>query len=193
MAPDSQKDPIRLVPKIVQKDREAFERFYDLLAPLAFSLILRIVRSRVDAEELLQDVFYYVWDKAANYNPDRGTPQAWVLTIARSRAIDRLRSKKAQPQTTEPLDGETEEWRFADSSSEAALEARDARALLERELESLSDLQRQALELAYFEGLTQTEIAERLGVPLGTIKTRLRDGLLRLRGILEKKKMGQLR
>lgn len=193
MASDVEKDPIQLVQKIVQKDREAFERFYDLLAPLAFSLILRIVRSKPDAEELLQDVFYYVWQKAANFSPDRGTPQAWVLTIARSRALDRLRARKSRPQTSEPLDGEAEDWRFADHSSQRVLEARDSRAILEAELAGLSEIQREALELAYFDGLTQSEIADRLELPLGTVKTRLRDGLLKLREILEKKKMGQPR
>ena len=193
MAPDTEKEPIRLIPKIVQKDREAFERFYDLLAPLAFSLIVRIVKSRSDAEELLQDVFYYVWEKSANFNPDRGTPQAWVLTIARSRAIDRLRARKSRPQTAEPLDGESEDWRFADSRSQQVLEARDMRAALETQLAGLSEIQREALELAYFEGLTQSEIAQKLELPLGTVKTRLRDGLIKLREILEKKNMGQLK
>ena len=191
MAETPENDPIQLIKKIVLKDKEAFGRFYDLLSPLAFPLIFRILRSKPDAEEILQDVFYYVWEKAANFNSSRGNPQAWVITIARSRAIDRLRSRQRIPQGIEPLDGMPDDSLFADSTGQNEIHSRDDRSFLAGELAGLSPIQREALELAYFEGLTQSEIAQKLELPLGTVKTRLRDGLKKLKEIMDKKKVRQ--
>ncbi len=191
MAETPENDPIQLIKKIVLKDKEAFGRFYDLLSPLAFTLIFRILRSKPDAEEILQDVFYYVWEKAANFNSSRGNPQAWVITIARSRAIDRLRSRQRIPQGIEPLDGMPDDSLFADSTGQNEIHSRDDRSFLAGELAGLSPIQREALELAYFEGLTQSEIAQKLELPLGTVKTRLRDGLKKLKEIMDKKKVRQ--
>ena len=186
-------NPIRLLEKIVHKDKEAFERFYDLLSPLAFSLIFRMLKSKPDAEELLQDVFYYVWEKAANYAPGRGSAEAWLITIARSRAIDRLRARRRMPQQIDPSEDFSEENLMQDGSAQETLYLRDERSFLEKELRKLSDIQRETLELAYFEGLTQSEIAQKLELPLGTVKTRVRDGLNRLKEILGKKNLGQHR
>ncbi len=190
MPSDQKIEPIQLLQLIVLKDRKAFERFYDLLSPLVYALILRMVRSRSDAEELLQDVFYTVWEKAANYDQSRGAPQAWVITIARSRAIDRLRAQRRMPQKIETPEGFSEELLTPDNSSQTLLSLRDERSVIEKELQNISDVYREVIELAYFEGMTQSEIAQKLELPLGTIKTRARDGLKKLRELFVKKRLG---
>jgi RNA polymerase sigma-70 factor (ECF subfamily) len=179
-------DPIRLIQGIVNKNREAFERFYDRFAPLAYGLALKILRSQPDAEEVVQDVFHAVWRKAAGYEKGRGTPEAWLITMTRSRAIDRLRALRRRDQKTAPIE---EPFEIRD---EAGTEERtDARLSVEGILEELPPPQREALALAYYEGLTQSEIAVRLDLPLGTVKTRIRDGLKRLREILGTKERVQ--
>lgn len=175
-------DPIQLIQKIVAKDRGAFGRFYDRFAPLLFGLALRILRSQPDAEEVVQDVFHAVWQKAGDYDRGRGAPEAWLITMTRSRAIDRLRALRRRDQKTSPIE---EPFEIRDNTP---TEARtDARLSIEGILDKLPETQREALELAYYEGFTQSEIAVRLDVPLGTVKTRIRDGLKRLRELLGSK------
>lgn len=185
---DPQKDPIQLIQKIVIKDRDAFGLFYDLYAPSVFGLILRIVKVRSDAEELLQDVFYYVWEKAANFDTAKGHPKAWLVTIARSRSIDRLRARARRPQSAEPLENYEESAAFSDNKTGDSIGSEDTRLLLKTELEKLTRIQKEVLELVYFEGLTQTEIAKKLSLPLGTVKTRVRDGLKHLKEIFGEKR-----
>ncbi|MGH7197190.1 MAG: sigma-70 family RNA polymerase sigma factor [Candidatus Omnitrophota bacterium] len=178
MTPD---DPIRLIERIVNKDREAFGRFYDRFAPLLYGLALRILRSQPDAEEVVQDVFHAVWQKARDYEKRRGSPEAWIITMTRSRAIDKLRARRRRDQRTTPIE---EPFEIVDDAP--AEERTDARLSVEGILEKLPEAQREALGLAYYEGFTQSEIAVRLDVPLGTVKTRIRDGLKRLREFLGK-------
>ena len=174
---NSQSTPIQLLSRIVKKEKESFSLFYDHFSGLVYAVALRILRSPHDAEELVQDVFWKVWETAADYNASRGAPEAWLVTITRTRAIDRLRSSRRRRESSVALD---------DAPEVESLSAGDPRSVFEGiwargALQELSDLQRQVLELAYFEGLTQSEIAERLKTPLGTIKTRIRDGLQKLR------------
>lgn len=169
-----------LIRRMAAGDRAAFAPFYDRYAPLAFPLVLRIVRDRTDAADVLQEVFWEAWQAAGAYDPQRGTPEAWILTRARSRAIDRVRSIRRRGATfVAPLDEATaaapEEGRV-----DAAEQASDRRRVASA-LDRLPDAQREVIELAYFGGLTQTEIADRLKQPLGTVKTRIRLGLERLR------------
>jgi len=172
-----------LIARIAAGDRDAFGRFYDAFAALVFGLIRRILRDQQAAEEVLQDVFWQIWREAPHYDPDRGSPEAWLLMRARTRAIDKLRSIRRREKTfVTPVDeaiarpGE----RAADS---AGMVAEDRRTL-DAALAELPPAQRRVIELAFFEGLTQSEIAARLGEPLGTVKTRARLGLERLRGVL---------
>ncbi|HKZ05800.1 MAG TPA: sigma-70 family RNA polymerase sigma factor [Methylomirabilota bacterium] len=169
-----------LIAAIARGDRAAFERFYDAYSPLAFGLIRRILRDPEAAKEVLQEVFWQVWQEAAAYDPSRGSGEAWLVMRARTRAIDKLRSIRRREQTfVAPADGRVAaapETRRDDP----ALAAED-RGLAESALGQLPGPQRQAIELAFLEGLTQTEIAARLGEPLGTVKTRIRLGLERLR------------
>jgi RNA polymerase sigma-70 factor (ECF subfamily) len=163
-------------------DREAFGRFYDRFAPLAYPLILRMVREPADAADVLQEVFWEAWVAAAGYDPARGTPEAWILNRARSRAIDRLRSVRRRGETfVAPVDERT---------AAAVDPGGDPATRVTRHVEvagalgQLPEVQRAVIELAYHRGLTQTEIAEHLREPLGTIKTRMRLGVARLREIL---------
>ena len=151
-----------LVRAMAGGDREAFARFYDRYAALVFPLVLRIVRDRAAAVEVLQDVFWEAWRDAAAYDPARGTAEAWILMRARTRGIDRVRAVRWRGETFRAED----------------------RQLVASALAQLSDAQREVIELAYYAGLTQTEIAERLEQPLGTVKTRIRLALARLREVM---------
>jgi RNA polymerase sigma-70 factor (ECF subfamily) len=169
-----------LIAGIARGDRAAFERFYDAYAALAFGLIRRILRDREAAQEVLQEVFWQVWQDAPSYDPSRGSPEAWLVMRARTRAIDRLRSIRRREQTfVAPVD-ERVAAAPATRGDNPALAAED-RGLAQGALEQLPGPQRRAIELAFLEGLTQSEIAARLGEPLGTVKTRIRLGLERLR------------
>ena len=176
-------DPsVRLITEIARGDRDAFARFYDLHAALVHTFALRLLRERGEAEEVVQDVFVQVWRQAESYSTERGTPQAWLITMTRSRGIDKLRSRRRRDEMVRPAES-------ADRLSEpvvpeSASGPAEARATIGGALSDLPATQRSVLELAYFDGLTQSEIATRLGEPLGTVKTRMRSGLERLRGVL---------
>jgi RNA polymerase sigma-70 factor, ECF subfamily len=171
-----------LIREMAQGQLAALERFYDRHIQLVYNLVLRIVRNRADAEEVVQEVFLQAWRGADRYDPSRGTPQAWLVTLARTRAIDALRAARRGGQRIE-----------CSVTNEIADPGKgDAARLPERQevtgaLGELSSAQRELLELAYYEGLTQTEIAARTGLPLGTVKTRIRTGLERLRVALRGK------
>ena len=178
-APDAS---VRLLGEIARGDRDAFARFYDLHATLVHTFALRILRERGEAEEVVQDVFVQVWRQAETYRADRGTPEAWLITLTRSRGIDKLRSRRRRDEMARPVDNPD---RLPTSAvAESAAGQAEARATLGGALAELPAAQRSVLELAYFDGLTQSEIAARLGEPLGTVKTRMRSGLERLRGAL---------
>jgi len=168
-----------LIRRMAAGDREAFGSFYDRYASLVYPLIVRIVRDRSDAADVLQEVFWEAWQGAATYDPARGTPEAWMITRARTRAIDRVRALRRRGETfVAPVD---EAMAAAPVVGGDAAERAEDRGIVQGALGQLSPAQREVIELAYFAGLTQTEIAERLKQPLGTVKTRIRLGLERLR------------
>ena len=164
-------------------DRAAFAELYDLLSARVFGLILRVLVDRAQSEEVLQDVFLEVWQSAGSFDPDRGRARTWLLTIAHRRAVDRVRASQAA-RRRDLAAGARE---LADPrpgvDDEVALMIDGTRAT--RGLDELPEPQRRAIVLAYFGGYSQSEISALLGVPLGTIKTRIRDGLTRLRKELE--------
>jgi RNA polymerase sigma-70 factor, ECF subfamily len=183
-APPRLADAPALIARIAQGDREAFSRLYDAFAPAAFGLIRRVLRDPGAAEEVLQEVFWQIWREAAQYDMRRGSPEAWVLMRAKTRAIDRLRSIRRRERTfVMPVDEGVA--RSTEVGGEDPGEAAEDRGLVESALGQLPPAQRRVIELAFFDGLTQTEIATRLGEPLGTVKTRARLGLERLRGVLK--------
>ncbi|WP_420032833.1 ECF RNA polymerase sigma factor SigK [Streptomyces sp. cg28] len=172
-----------LLVRVGRGDRQAFEELYGELAGPVYGLVGRVLRDPAQSEEVTQDVLLEVWRTAARYDPRRGSALAWVLTVAHRRAVDRVRSvraarereqRAARRSVTTPFDPVAEEV-------EAALERDQVRRCLDR----LTDLQRRAVTLAYYDGYTYREVAHRLAVPLGTVKTRMRDGLLRLRSCLD--------
>jgi RNA polymerase sigma-70 factor, ECF subfamily len=173
---------VRLITEIARGDRDAFARFYDLHAALVHTFALRLLRERGEAEEVVQDVFVQVWRQAESYSAERGTPEAWLITMTRSRGIDKLRSRRRRGEMVRPA--ESPDRLSEPVVLESASGPAEARATLGGALSDLPATQRSVLELAYFDGLTQSEIAMRLGEPLGTVKTRMRSGLERLRGVL---------
>lgn len=172
---------VQILRAVADGDEQALGQLYDRYRLILFGLILRILHSQAEAEDVLQEVFLQVWRRASSFDETRGRPFTWLVTLARSRAIDRLRSLGSRDRTA------TESAReVIDSISDAATDAikSEQSAVVRRALAELPEEQRRSLVLAYFEGLTQTEIAERLNTPLGTIKTRMRSGMTRLRELL---------
>ena len=168
-----------LIQKIVQRDESALAALYDRYASLLSSLLNRILRDTQAAEEILQDVFYQLWMNAAQFNPARGSLPGWLTVIARNRAISRLRRHN-------PSDGEEllETTVIVPVNLENAITQQQLLARVKGALENLSTEQRAAVELAYFEGLTHSEIASRTGEPLGTVKTRIRTAVESLKRTL---------
>jgi len=174
-----------LIRRMAEGDRDAFKQFYDRYARQVYPLILRIVREAADAADVLQEVFWESWQSAASYDPGRGSAEAWIFMRARTRAIDRVRAVRRRGETfVAPLD-EGLAAAAPDPGGDAADRLGD-RALVSGALAQLPEAQREVLTLAYYGGLTQTEIAERLKQPLGTVKTRIRLGLERLREVIER-------
>jgi len=172
-----------LIARIAAGDRDAFSRFYDLLAPTAFGLIRRVLRDPEAAAEVLQEVFWQVWREASQYDARRGSPEAWLVMRAKTRAIDRLRSIRRRDRTF-VAPGDESVARSSEEPAENPAVVAEDRSLIQSALAQLPEPQRRVIELAFFDGLTQSEIAARLGEPLGTVKTRARLGLERLRGAL---------
>ena len=175
-----------LMARVTARDSAAFERLYDRYAPVALGIIVRIIQDRAEGEEVLQESFWRVWTQAATYDPEKGPFRAWMFSIARRQALDLLRRRNVRPQAARD---ESEERRYEQAPAsdaavpdvaEQAIAAQQVRGALVR----LSDEQFQVLELAFFKGLTRQEIAQTTGLPLGTVHTRARLGLQKLRSIL---------
>jgi RNA polymerase sigma-70 factor (ECF subfamily) len=169
-----------LLGRVARGDQNAFEQVYQDVAGPVYGLVLRVVRDPAQAEEVAQEVLVDVWRTAARYDEARGSALAWVMTLAHRRAVDRVRSAQAA------ADREERAARAERDHDEVAeyVEARLEREQVRRCLGSLTDLQRESVTLAYYSGYTYREVAELLQVPLGTVKTRMRDGLIRMRDCL---------
>ncbi|HEU4597623.1 MAG TPA: sigma-70 family RNA polymerase sigma factor [Pyrinomonadaceae bacterium] len=176
-----------LLAAVARKDERAFAELYDTYASILFGLLLRILHSRAEAEDVLQELFLQVWQQAPSFDPTRGRPFTWLVTLARSRAIDRLRAVESRKRTAQRSAEDFPAGEPASSKEEAAdeLALRGERAEVVRgALAELPEEQRSTLLLAYLGGLSQTEIAEQTGQPLGTVKTRTRSGLKKLHELL---------
>jgi RNA polymerase sigma-70 factor (ECF subfamily) len=179
-----------LIARLAAGDRAALDLLYDRYAGPVYALVLRIIADRQAAEDLLQEVFLRVWQRAATYQANRGRPLTWVLGIAHNLAIDEVRRRRRRPQGVEERDDATVDNLLAAMPSEEPGPAEQAwerlcRAQISAALQQLPPAQRAIIELAYFEGYTQSQMAERLGEPLGTVKTRLRLGMQKLRDLLQ--------
>jgi RNA polymerase sigma-70 factor, ECF subfamily len=167
---------------VARGDQEAFASFYDRMAGLVHGVVRRVVRAPAQSEEVTQEVFVEAWRIATRFDPDLGSARTWLLTMAHRRAIDRVRSEQASRDRTERV-GHRDRVRDYDEVSEQ-VELREEHDEVRGALSTLTALQREAVELAYYQGYTYREVAELLDTPLGTIKTRMRDGLIRLRDAL---------
>ncbi len=183
-ADDPAEELARLVQAMAGGDRAALARLYDLLGGPLHALALRVLNDSAEAPDIVHDAFLQLWRKAGDYEPARGSVFAWAATLVRNRAIDRVRTRKRR---TEILHGSAAEILPAavgDSDAADRLGLAEQAGAVRAALAALAPEQRTALELAYFGGLTQQEISARLNEPLGTIKARIRRGLLRLRETL---------
>lgn len=168
-----------LLKRAARGDTAAFAEIYDTTAARVHGLVLRVVRDPAQAEEVTQEVFLEVWRQSSRYDAARGSALAWMMTIAHRKAVDRVRSAEAASRRDETYHhrNHTPEHDTTAEAAHASLEARRVRTALAH----LTDVQREAIELAYFGGYTHTEVAALLDLPVGTAKTRIRDGLIRLR------------
>jgi RNA polymerase sigma-70 factor (ECF subfamily) len=181
-------DDTELLEAVRAGDMRAFRALYDRFAPELLSLCERILHHRADAEDAVADVFWEVWQRRERYDATRGGARPYLITLARSRAIDRLRSHAARPEsrTDAPRQATYEQKlpAYTPSSEESAQHA-ELRFCVAKAFGELEERQREAMELAYYEGLSHQQIAERLSAPLGTVKTHIRKGLARLRFALK--------
>lgn len=175
-------DLVELLRRSGRGDQASFAQLYDATAARVFGLALRVVRDRAQAEEVAQEAFLEVWRTAGRFDPDRGSPLSWLLTITHRKAVDRVRSAESATRrdSTYHLRNQPVEHDSTAEAAQASLEARRVRGALAH----LTDVQREAVTLAYLGGYTHTEVATMLDLPVGTAKTRIRDGLIRLRDAL---------
>lgn len=178
-----------LLSKVSVGDASALRALYDSCGARALSVAYRVLGTRSEAEEVVQETFVQVWRQARSYDASRGGAMAWIATIARSRALDRLRTRSANERAV-ARSAEEPEPRYAPAPVEIAAQ-RELRAQVSAALSSLPPEQRSAIELAYYEGLSHSEIAARLGDPLGTVKTRVRLGLAKLAAVLGAHRPGE--
>ena len=171
-----------LLHRVARGDQAAFGDLYDLAAPRVFGMVLRLVIDRAQSEEVTQEVFLEIWQSASRFDPNKGKAMTWVLTMARRRAIDRIRSSQAARDRDTRIGVRDFQAEYDDVAESAELRIEGKK--VDAAMRELSDAQRQVISLAYYGGQSHSEIARELGVPIGTVKTRLRDGMIRLRTVM---------
>ncbi|MGH8165511.1 MAG: sigma-70 family RNA polymerase sigma factor, partial [Rhodanobacteraceae bacterium] len=174
---------VELVRQMKAGDEAAFATFYDRFAPGLFSMIYAVLHDQKESEDVLQEAFVQMWKRTATYDASRSSLFTWAVMISRHKAIDRLRSRQRQSRLTEAVAKEPNDVATTAPVARAddVLARNDERERVRAALAQLADAQREAIDLAFFGGLTQTQISEKLGTPLGTVKARIRRGLLALR------------
>ena len=182
----SSSQTIPLLSAVADGDVAAFEQLYDRHAPVLYAMLLRILSNPEDAQEVLQEAFVKAWNDATRYDPSRGSEMAWLISIARSRGIDRIRSRKVRwdREKDAARDNSIRSAAVEGMAAIDAVVATEEQRAVRRALAQIPEAQRQALEMAYFDGLSQSEIAEKLATPLGTIKTRMQLGMRKMRETL---------
>ena len=174
-------DEIDLIRRIIQRDEKALGALYDRYAKLLFSFILSVVKKQEEAEDVLQELFVQIWEKASSFDVNRGNVYTWLFTLARNRAIDRLRSKQHRAEGRSDPDFQIELIpNPLDPSPFDAVVMREQAETVRTALQNIPQDQREVIQIAYFGGLSQSEIAASLNVPLGTVKTRMRQGMKKL-------------
>lgn len=189
MSKASEKDDLSvelaLLARVAERKRAAFEELYDRYANILYATALKFLKEDADAQDVVQDVFIQIWDKAKLYDPSKGKPLTWALTLTRNRSIDRIRSIQRRSRLRDDFERETaadESAGIREALSE--VDASEKSQILRDAVGRLSPEQRKVIELAFFGGFTQSEIADRLGQPLGTVKARARRGLMKLKEML---------
>jgi len=167
---------------IQAEDSDALAQLYDRYNGILKALILRVVHNEAEADDLLQEIFMEIWNQAKNFSAQKGKPLGWMVTLARRRAIDGLRKKQAYARAEERLQNETEQQpdAWVHNATEEAIVLGDTRALMRKVIAGLPPAQQQAIDLAFFQGMSQREIAAKTNTPLGTVKTRLELGLKKI-------------
>jgi RNA polymerase sigma-70 factor, ECF subfamily len=176
-----------LLQRVARGDSLAFDQLYIRWSPMLYGLACKILNDPKEAEDALQDGFVHVWHKASSYDPGRSSPTTWAYMIFRNKAIDRLRSLDRRGRGLERIALEEREHTSRSAGPEEGAESSERRQVVKSALQSIPPDQREAISLAFFSGLTQTEIAERIGAPLGTVKARIRRGMLKLADVLKGK------
>jgi RNA polymerase sigma-70 factor, ECF subfamily len=181
---------VDLMHQVQAQDSDAFSQLYDRYSGILKALILRVLHNEAEADDLLQEVFMEIWNHAGRFSSQKGKPLGWMVTLARRRAIDALRKKKAYERAEERLQAETQQQPDvrAQSVTEKEIHDGDTRVLMDRVLGALPKAQQQAVELAFFYGMSQREIAANTNTPLGTVKTRLELGLKKIYDALKELK-----
>ena len=176
---------LELLARVAKRERAAFEQLYDRYATILYATAMKFLKEDADAQDVVQDVFIQIWDKAKLYDPAKGKPLTWALTLTRNRSIDRIRAIQRRTRLRDDFEKET----VVDESAGvrealSGVDASEKSQILRDAVGRLSPEQRKVIELAFFGGLTQSEVADRLGEPLGTVKARARRGLMKLKEIL---------
>ena len=180
-----QDQDVDLLRRIAGGDRSAFAEFYDRHSLLMFSVASKILNNSGEAEDVLQEVFVQIWEKAGRFDPNLGKASSWAATLVRNRAIDRIRASQRRTRLAEEAGAEQVIAAEVTDSANETIHGHEKATLIQSAIVELPAEQRRAIELAYFSGLTQDEISKKLNEPLGTIKARIRRGLLKLRNQLE--------
>ena len=183
--PDDRAVELDLMARVAKRERVAFEQLYDRYSNIIYATAMKFLREDADAQDVVQDVFIQIWDKAKLYDPAKGKPLTWALTLTRNRSIDRIRAIQRRGRLREDFEKET----VVDESAGirealSGVDASEKNQILRDAVQRLSPEQRKVIELAFFGGLTQNEVANRLGEPLGTVKARARRGLMKLKELL---------
>ena len=186
--PDDRSVELDLLARITKRERAAFEELYTRYSNILYATAMKFLKEDADAQDVVQDVFIQIWDKAKLYDPAKGKPLTWALTMTRNRSIDRIRAIQRRTRLRDDFEKET----VADESAGirealSGVDASERTQILREAVARLSPEQRKVIDLAFFGGLTQSEIADRLGEPLGTVKARARRGLMKLKEHLGEK------
>ncbi len=185
LAVEAHAQDAELMARVRQRDTAALRALYDRHSGMVYGLGLRILRDPTEAEDLVQDVFLHLWRRAELFDGERGQFTGWLVSLARNRAIDRLRARRTRERKGDEYEAEVADLPAPSASNpDETAYASELRGAVTRALALLPEPQRVALEMAYFGGLSHTEIAERLAAPLGTVKARIRQGMIRLRDLL---------
>lgn len=176
----AQDNDVELLKAVAARNEAALGQIYDRYRVILFGVLLRILNDRAEAEDVLQETFLQVWRRAADFDETRGRPFTWLVTLARSRGIDRLRTLASRERVAQASAKEDAE--FSDAATDVVRS--EQRGVVNKALAQLPEEQKRPLMLAYFDGLTQSEIAAQLGAPLGTVKTRMRAGMMKMRELL---------